>query len=94
MKDDLQSVIDGIVAKTTDHFNAVSALTDQIADAYTGALTGDQVKQIEAFVGRIVTDTENGTIDAYTAVTSLDEARKLAEAGVADFVELIQIGAE
>lgn len=93
MIDIIQQTIDGLKVKTTDHFNAVVNLTDQISDSYTSALTGDQVKQIEAFVGRVVSDVENGTIDTYTAETSFDEARKLAEAGDADFVDLMQIGA-
>lgn len=94
MTETIQKVITAIDEKTTDHFNAVSSLVTLIDDAYSGELTGDDLKKLEAYVGRVVTDVESGCIDTFTGAANLDEARKLAEAGVPDFLELIEIGAE
>jgi len=94
MTDTIQNTITALDEKVVDHFHAVGTLTKLIQTAYSGELAADEVKQLEAFVGRVVADVESGTIDTFTGVTCLDEARKLAAAGVPDFLALIEIGAE
>ena len=94
MTDTIQNTITALDEKAVDHFHAVATLTGLIQTAYGGELSPDEIKQLVAFVGRVVSDVECGCIDTFTGVASLDEARKLAEAGVPDFLTLIEIGAE
>lgn len=94
MNDPIQQTITGLSERTTDHFNAIAHLTQLIEDAYPGEMTPDGRKQLEAYVGRIVADVESRALDTFTAADDLTEARKLAAAGVPDFLDLITIGDE
>ncbi|MCR6657961.1 MAG: hypothetical protein NVV72_00955 [Asticcacaulis sp.] len=94
MTDTIQKTITALDERTVDRFNAVAALVNVIDDAYPGQFSADELKEVETFAGRVVADLESGSIDTYTAVASIDEARILAAAGVPDFLDLIAIGAE
>ena len=94
MTDTIQSTITALDETKTDHAYAIATLVRLIRDAYPGEITTDEAKKLEVYVGHIVADVENKTIDTYTGVASLDEARKLAEAGVPDFLDLIDISPE
>lgn len=94
MTDPAQEAITALDEKRIDRDHAIPVLTGQIIEAYPGVLDESSSRKVEVFVARIVADVESGTIDTSTAVTSIVEARDLAKAGVGDFVDLIQIGAE
>ena len=94
MTDTIQKTITALDERKADRFNAITSLVNVINDAYPGQFSAGELKEIETYVGRVVTDLESGCIDTYTAVASIDEARNLAAAGVPDFLDLIAIGAE
>ena len=94
MTETIQNTITALDEKTLDRNSAVATLVSLITNAYAGVFTTEDWAKIKTYVERIVTDVETGCIDTFTGVASLDEARKLAEAGVPDFLDLIEIGAE
>ncbi|MGN6208854.1 hypothetical protein [Asticcacaulis sp.] len=94
MTDAIQKTLTALDEAKMDRFNAISSLVGVIEEAYPGQFKAEDLKELQAFVGQIVADVESRCIDIYTAVTSIDEARSLAAAGVPAFLDLIAIGAE
>ncbi|HTM79776.1 hypothetical protein [Asticcacaulis sp.] len=90
MNDLIHKTISGVDKKTIDHFNAVSNLVNLIEDAYPGEMTGDDRKMLEVYIGRIVTAVATNQIDPFSGVNDIDQALRLAEAGVPDFLDLIE----